>query len=139
MDRRILTPALRSLAAVFTLLVLSSCSDGVDPAAPRETPDATPAVVTVTSRIATPLAALGETTQLTAEGRNAAGVVVAITPTWSSSDPAVASVNESGLVTAVGDGSATISASASPVGAGGTASPQSALQTCPGTQGAPGD
>ena len=57
------------------------------------------------------LMSLGETVQLTASvldgnGQPVAGAVVA----WSSSDPQVASVNGQGLVTAEGNGSATVTA-----------------------------
>jgi hypothetical protein len=56
---------------------------------------------------------VGETSQLTATMRDASNnVVTGRQPTWSSSSTGVATVSASGLVTAVGDGVATISASA---------------------------
>ena len=59
----------------------------------------------------TTLTALGATAQLTAQARNAAGAVVpGGTFTWTSSDPTVATVSGTGLVTAVANGPFTISA-----------------------------
>ncbi len=56
---------------------------------------------------------IGATQQFTAVAKDANGDEIAdVTFTWSSSDPAVASVNSSGLVTAVAVGSCTITASA---------------------------
>src|SRR5688572_10959845 len=56
---------------------------------------------------------VGETVQLTATMRDAANnVVTDRTVTWTSSSTTIASVSGSGLVTAVGDGLATITASA---------------------------
>ncbi|MGH7568207.1 MAG: Ig-like domain-containing protein [Gemmatimonadales bacterium] len=55
---------------------------------------------------------LGTTVQLTPVAYDAAGVAyVGVSASWSSSNPAVASVSSSGLVTAVALGSATITAS----------------------------
>ena len=55
----------------------------------------------------------GETLQLTATAKDTANVVLAVTITWSSSNILAATVNSStGLVTAVANGSATITASA---------------------------
>ena len=59
------------------------------------------------------LASLGATVQLTAEVRDQnARVMAGATLTWSSGDTSVATVNASGLVTGVGEGVATITASA---------------------------
>ena len=79
------------------------------------------AVVTVTQSVASvvvspstaELAALGETVQLTAEAFDENGLAVAGAEfSWESSDVAVATVDESGLVTGVAEGVATITASA---------------------------
>ncbi len=60
------------------------------------------------------LTALGESVTLTAEARDRNGSVVAdAVLVWSSSDDSVASVDASGLVTAKGNGEATITASSS--------------------------
>ena len=59
------------------------------------------------------LAAVGETTQATAEVRDQNGAVMAgQAVTWSSSNPPIAEVNASGLITARGEGTAIISAAA---------------------------
>src|SRR5690349_672885 len=55
---------------------------------------------------------VGGTTQFTAYGRNRGGDSVRVSPSWSSSNSAVAAVSGSGLVTGVSAGSATITASA---------------------------
>ena len=59
------------------------------------------------------LTLLGATFQLAAEvrGQNA-GVMAGATVAWRSSDPSVATTDTSGLVTSVGEGDATITASA---------------------------
>ena len=57
--------------------------------------------------------AVGATVQLMAEARDQSGQVIAgVAITWSSSDASVATVNAGGLVTATGNGSATIAATA---------------------------
>ena len=62
---------------------------------------------------------VGETLQLAAELRDAAGgVITGRTPVWSSSNNTVATVSASGLVTAVGDGVATIAAASGGVNDG---------------------
>ena len=66
--------------------------------------------VVVTPETST-LASFGQTVQLTASGRDASGVPIAgKTFTWSSSNRSVATVDASGLVTAVANGSATVTA-----------------------------
>ena len=62
------------------------------------------------------LTVLGATVQLAAEVRDQnAGVMAGVTVTWSSSEPSVATTDTSGLVTGVGEGEATITASAGSV------------------------
>ena len=71
------------------------------------------ASISVTPSAPPALTALGTTLQLTAEARDAGGNPVAVTFTWSSSAPGVATVSPTGgLVTAVANGSATIGATA---------------------------
>ena len=91
--------------APVALLVCGMLACGDDPVEP-------PVATTVTVAPATAsLASLGETVQLGATVRDQNGEVMAGVPvSWSSSDNAVASVNTSGLVTAAGNGTATISA-----------------------------
>ena len=70
-------------------------------------------VATVTVTPATPTIAAGATQQLTPEARDADNLVVpGITWFWASSNQSVATVNQSGLVTGVGGGQATITAMA---------------------------
>ena len=84
---------------------------------PPDTPR--PARVTV-SPAAIELTALGATAQLAAEVRDQTGnVMPGAAATWASGDASVATVDRSGLVTAVANGTATITASAG--GASGTA------------------
>ena len=61
------------------------------------------------------LAAIGESTQLQVTAQDANGFPMAVDTSLSSSDPAVASVNAEGLVTAEANGTATITATAGPV------------------------
>ena len=75
----------------------------------------TPAAVTVTPDTVV-LTAVGQSTQLTAEVRDQLGQVMDVVPVaWSSGDTAVAVVDSSGLVTAVGTGAATVTATAGEV------------------------
>ncbi|HYC51187.1 MAG TPA: Ig-like domain-containing protein [Gemmatimonadaceae bacterium] len=68
-------------------------------------------VATVTVTPATPTIAAGATQQMGAEARDADnGVVNGVTWFWASSNHTVATVNQSGLVTGVGAGTATITA-----------------------------
>lgn len=79
-----------------------------------------PVVATVTVSPASPFAAVGTTTQLTAAAKAGSGTVITdAVVTWASSDDNVATVDASGLVTVVAAGTATITATAD--GIGGTA------------------
>ena len=89
-------------------LTMWACGDG--PAGPGDTTPPQVASVVLTPASAT-LVSLGETVQLAASARDGSGNPMSgKTFTWSSSDGGVATVSSSGLVTAVADGSATISA-----------------------------
>ncbi len=102
------------LSAVLAVVALAKgCGDGDSPTAPPPVPDP-PRPTTVTVSPATnELTALGTTVQLSAEVRDQnARVMAAATVTWTSSANSVATVDASGLVTAVGNGTATITASA---------------------------
>ena len=92
------------------MLVLS-CGDGaVEPSPPVSAPVAITMAVNPASAT---LTALDETTRFTAEVRAQDGQVMAGTAVaWASSDASVASVDASGLVTAVANGGATITATA---------------------------
>ena len=102
------TRVLGPLALVFALAL--SCSD--DPATPAGPAVPAPAAVTVTPSSAS-LSALGETVQLTAAVRDQNGNAISgVAVSWSSSEPTVATVDATGLVTAVGNGSLTVAATA---------------------------
>ena len=96
----------------ITMLVLSCGDAAVEPLPP---PDPVAATVTVNPSSAT-LATLGETARFTAEVRDQNGQVMTGTAVaWTSSDASIAAVDASGLVTAAGNGSATITAAAGSV------------------------
>ena len=102
---RAVTVAAIATAAALTL----SCGDSsTEPPPQPPAPVATSLTVTPASA---ELAALGETVQFAAEVRDQNGQAMAGAPvTWSSSDAAVATVGAAGLVTAVSNGSATVTA-----------------------------
>ena len=103
------------LSAVLAVVALAKgCGDGESPAAPPTPEPARPTTVTV-SPSTHELTALGATVQLSAEVRDQnARVMAGATVTWTSSANSVATVDASGLVTAAGNGTATITASAGP-------------------------
>jgi uncharacterized protein YjdB len=94
----------RALLAVGgTLALLGACSE--DPSSP----DIRTATVAVTPRTST--VAVGGTVQLSAQPRDIDGqAVTGRTVTWSSVDPAIATVSETGVVTGVRAGSTAITA-----------------------------
>jgi len=69
-----------------------------------------PAVITVSPSISA--IQEGDVIQMTAVVLNSAGSVISVPVTWSSSDPTIAVVSPTGLVTAVGVGTVTITATA---------------------------
>ena len=101
------------LSAVLAVVALAKgCGDGDSPTAPPTPEPARPTTVTV-SPATHELTAFGTTVQLTVEVRDQnARVMVGATVTWTSSANSVATVDASGLVTAVGNGTATITTSA---------------------------
>ena len=104
-------------AALAGVAWASACGDGATEPPPPDPPR--PTTVTVSPATAE-LTSLGATRQLTAEvraqnGQPMAGAAVS----WSSSNAAVATVDAQGLVTAAGNGTATITATAG--GVSGTA------------------
>ncbi len=108
--------SLRAALAVSMLLAtgaLVSCG-GDNTTTPIVDPPAAVARIEVAAPSNT--ISTSQTVQLTALGRTSSGNVIAFTPTWSSSAPAVATVNaSSGLVTGVAAGSAVISATSGAV------------------------
>ena len=101
------------LSAVLAVVALATgCGDGDSATAPPTPEPARPTTVTV-SPATHELTALGITVQLSAEVRDQnARVMAGATVTWTSSANSVATVDASGLVTAAGNGTATITASA---------------------------
>ena len=85
---------------------------GTTPQPPPDPPR--PTTVTV-SPATSELTALGATVQLSAEVRDQNGQVMVVTVTWASNNTSVATVGTSGLVTAAGNGTATITATAGAV------------------------
>jgi len=76
------------------------------------------------SRTSVTLNFLGETTQLTATVSNSKGVPVSGQVTWSSNAPTVATVSSNGLVTAISDGQATLTATSGSLSATASATVQ---------------
>ena len=98
-----------SIALIVGTLLLPACGKDTGVGPPRV------AVVEVTPDAAL-LTALGETRQLSAVPRDAAGNPLSgFTITWTSSKQSVARVDETGLVTAVGNGDVEITAAAASV------------------------
>ena len=97
-------------AALAGVAWASACGDGATEPPPPDPPRPTTVAVTPAT---TQLTALGATVQLTAEVRDQNGQVMAgAAVSWSSSNAAVATVDAQGLVTAAGNGTATITATA---------------------------
>ena len=101
LQRRMATTAVLSLV----LLVLIACSDSSDPVTPVK------AVATVAVSPSAPALTVGQTVQLSATLKDADGnMLTGRTVEWSSSSSATATVSASGVVIAVAEGAATISA-----------------------------
>ena len=99
-----LNPVRHSLA-ILSLTFAASCGGG----GTEPVQDNSVASVTIASSVTT--IAPGATVQMSATAKTAAGATVGgLTPTWSSSNQGVATVSTSGLVTAVANGVATITA-----------------------------
>ncbi len=107
----------RSLIGPFALIALlalaNACGDGDGSIAPPPDPPR-PTTVAVSPATAE-IAALGATVQLTAEVRDQNGQVMAgAVVAWSSGDASVVTVETTGLVTAVANGVATVTATSGP-------------------------
>ena len=120
------------LSALLAVVALAKgCGDGESPSAPPMPEPARPTTVTV-SPATRELTVLGATVQLSAEVRDQnARVMAGATVTWTTSANSVATVDASGLVRAVGNGTATITASA------GSASGSAAVTVAVGVASAP--
>lgn len=106
----ITSPRVRACTAGLLLLVASGCGSGAGDDGPSGLP--APAEV----RIVAPARELlvGQTVQLRASARDAAGEEVpAGDPTWQTSNASVAQISESGLLTAMAPGSASLQATIS--------------------------
>jgi len=115
----------------FTIVALSACGDSVTNGDDGGT------VVTITVSPPTGnLTFVGATLQLTASAKDANGGTVSVTPTWTSSSSEVATVTSGGLVTAVANGTATITGAAA--GASGSAA-LTVLQTASSIVVTPGE
>jgi uncharacterized protein YjdB len=113
---RILATPSRAAAAfgLAVAFVLGACG-GEDPGGPNGPGGQTVASVAV-APVADTLVSFGETVQMNASALDASGSAVSgQTFAWTTSNPNVATVSSSGLVTAVGDGTVTITASVSNV------------------------
>ncbi len=102
------TPSARTAVVLLvTALFAAACSENTtDPGVP------VPTTVAV-SQSTLGFSALGDTLRLTATVRDQNGDVLSGTAvTWTSSDPSVATVSASGLVTSAGNGDAVVTASA---------------------------
>ena len=94
------------IAVAFSTMSVLAC--GSDTPTGNGTPAVASVVVTPGSA---PLVSLGETVQLTASAQDASGNTLSgKTFTWSSSDANITTVSASGLVTAIANGVATITA-----------------------------
>ena len=103
----------RRVAGALALAAALSCGDGtVEP--PPPPPPAPPQPTTVTVSPSTPdLTALGTTVQLRVDVRDRNGRIISgAAVTWVSADTSVAVVDESGLVTAAGNGTSTVTGTA---------------------------
>jgi hypothetical protein len=102
------------LLAGVTLGFVSACGGGGDsPTGPTPPPPPPPATVaSVTVSPATAALQVPATVQLSAAVRDQQGNLMSTAVTWTTSSSAIASVSQAGLVTAVGAGSATITATA---------------------------
>ena len=102
-----------AMAVAGIAMLVLSCGDGTVEPPPPPAPVAT--LVTVNPGSAA-LSVFGETVRFTAEVRDQYGQVMAgAAVAWASDDTTVATVDASGVVTAVGNGSATITATAGSV------------------------
>ena len=105
------------VATLAGLLALLSCGDSTtEPPPPRPEPPRPepprPATLVVRPN-SVEFGEIGETAQLTAEVRDQNGqTMTGVAVTWASSDPSIATVDATGLVRAVGEGGATITATA---------------------------
>ena len=103
------SPRVVPLALPFLVWALACGGDGgTEP--PTSRPDPPRATTVTVSPATSELSALGATVQLSADVRDQNGQAMRATVTWSSNNTPVATVSASGLATADGNGTATITA-----------------------------
>ena len=102
----------RVAIAVLMMTVMTACGGGGGDGTTAPTPPpANAGVATVTVTMSPAQITVGATATATAELRSGVGAVITGRPVdWSSSAPAIASVNSAGVVSAIAAGSATITA-----------------------------
>jgi hypothetical protein len=102
------------IAASFALAVLFSCSDSATApdglSADDLTADANRVVAAIQVHLAADSIAVGQTTQASVTMQDRRGRPIERAVQWSSSDPSIASVSDSGLVKAIAPGSVMITA-----------------------------
>lgn len=102
-----------AIAVLLLVPLLATCGDGDGVTEP---PPETQITAVEVSPAADTLLALGATAQLSATALDANGNAISgVTFTWASSDETIATVDASGVVTAVGNGTAQISATVNTV------------------------
>ena len=103
---------IRVCAALVAVTLAEGCGESDSPTVPPAPEPARPTTVTV-SPATSELTAFGATLQLTAEVRDQReAVMTGVAVTWATGESPVATVDTSGLVTAVAEGTATITGSA---------------------------
>lgn len=99
----------QQITGLFGLVAIAACSGGGGESS-GPPPPPPPAVASVDVQPATGTVDPGQTLQLTATPRDAAGTALSRTVMWTTSSATVATVTTTGLVSAVAAGSATITA-----------------------------
>ncbi len=132
----------RLRALVFAVALVTAACGGGSNAGPT-TPTPTPALTSIALSISASSLTVGSTAQLTATPKDQSGGTMTATVSYASSAPSVASVNASGLVTAVAAGQTVLTASSGSVSNTVTltvtagAFPSAATVTTPGNAFAP--
>lgn len=97
------------VVATIGFLVVVGCGGGTGPTPPSPPPPGPPPITSVSVTLAAGSIQLGQTSQATAELKDATGNVLSgRSVSWSTDNQAVATVSSSGLVTGVGAGSANV-------------------------------
>ncbi len=101
------------VCGTIATVVSFACSDSTGPSEPSS--------IVVTPDTAT-VVSLGATVQLAATALDADGnTIIGAMKTWASSDPAIATVSNTGMVTAIANGTATVTAASGGVTSNGAA------------------